>query len=188
MERNVLPNHPIIGLSGRSKLAGSLSSNDSFQVASRAVTMSGNGNVAALPVPSPQRMLYRCLPMPREYISCEKNSSSEKSIQKLSIHFPYLVLIFMVTADTIHCETCTRPVLNVFCTLVNNLACGAISKLIFHVLLGSTPPQYECGRMKPLLRLQHLSGGNMINYKASINKHRWPNVCALLKCWHTIQM
>jgi hypothetical protein len=34
--------------------------------------MGGNGNAAALPAPSPQRMLYRCSPMPRESISQEK--------------------------------------------------------------------------------------------------------------------
>jgi hypothetical protein len=67
---------------------GSLSTNDCFQEVFRAATMSGNGNAAALHASSPQLMLYRCSPMPREYISCEENSSSEKNIQKLRIPYP----------------------------------------------------------------------------------------------------
>jgi hypothetical protein len=113
MERNVLlPNQA--DLNDLNWPYGSLSTNDCFQVVSRAVTTGGSGNAAALPAPSAQRMLYRCSLMPRESISCKEYSSSEKSLQKLSIHFPYLVLIFMITADTIYRETLTFPVLNVF--------------------------------------------------------------------------
>jgi hypothetical protein len=64
--------------------------------------MSGNGNVAVRPAPSPQRMLYRCSLMPRESISCEENSSSEKSIQKLSFHSPIPSPYSYVYTDTLH--------------------------------------------------------------------------------------
>jgi hypothetical protein len=44
-----------------------------FQVVSRAATMGGKGNAAALHAPSPQLMLYRCSLMPREFISVYQN-------------------------------------------------------------------------------------------------------------------